>query len=377
MGKRDANGVCVICVVTVFLSFFLLIQFRWEFPKLQDLPSAEFRQLFGQSSSSDAIRRSAQEDNTSTTQTRIFYNYNEKELLARYQLSSTLDLDSLAVIPGLASTLSFNSWGGTPTVSHAMVSQGIAVSDAWIFISAYDGNYVANSVIYMISRSDGKLQKTIILQGQPHVGGLAYDSRNDRLWIATRKDKKAQLVGISLRKLKSYPNGSTNPITYDFEVSLPKLKRASFIEYYGGSLYVGFFDTASNGVMYRFKLTSLGRLTEQEAQHPTSRYVILPQVQGVAITSDRIFFSQSYGGGASVLYVFENKGGGDYAAKDPLAKTQVPAMMEDITVYDGILYAAYESAAANYREKYGVGIDRIVTYPLESIPAALTQEGGQ
>jgi hypothetical protein len=100
-------------------------------------------------------------------------------------------------------------------------------------------------------------------------------------------------------------------------------------------------------------------------------------VQGVAITSDRIFFSQSYGGGASVLYVFENKGGGDYAAKDPLAKTQVPAMMEDITVYDGILYAAYESAAANYREKYGVGIDRIVTYPLESIPAALTQEGGQ
>ena len=377
MGKRDANGVCVICVVTVFLSFFLLIQFRWEFPKLQDLPSAEFRQLFGQSSSSDAIRRSAQEDNTSTTQTRIFYNYNEKELLARYQLSSTLDLDSLAVIPGLASTLSFNSWGGTPTVSHAMVSQGIAVSDAWIFISAYDGNYVANSVIYMISRSDGKLQKTIILQGQPHVGGLAYDNRNDRLWIATRKDKKAQLVGISLRKLKSYPNGSTNPITYDFEVSLPKLKRASFIEYYGGSLYVGFFATASNGVMYRFKLTSLGRLTEQEAQHPTSRYVILPQVQGVAITSDRIFFSQSYGGGASVLYVFENKGGGDYAAKDPLAKTQVPAMMEDITVYDGILYAAYESAAANYREKYGVGIDRIVTYPLESIPAALTQEGGQ
>ncbi len=377
MGKRDANGVCVICVVTVFLSFFLLIQFRWEFPKLQDLPSAEFRQLFGQSSSSDAIRRSAQEDNTSTTQTRIFYNYNEKELLARYQLSSTLDLDSLAVIPGLASTLSFNSWGGTPTVSHAMVSQGIAVSDAWIFISAYDGNYVANSVIYMISRSDGKLQKTIILQGQPHVGGLAYAHRNDRLWIATRKDKKAQLVGISLRKLKSYPNGSTNPITYDFEVSLPKLKRASFIEYYGGSLYVGFFDTASNGVMYRFKLTSLGRLTEQEAQHPTSRYVILPQVQGVAITSDRIFFSQSYGGGASVLYVFENKGGGDYAAKDPLAKTQVPAMMEDITVYDGILYAAYESAAANYREKYGVGIDRIVTYPLESIPAALTQEGGQ
>ncbi|NLH90905.1 MAG: hypothetical protein GX481_00295 [Atopobium sp.] len=377
MSKRDANRTRVICVVTVCLSVLLLTQFRWEFPKLQDLPSAELRQLFGQSSSSDAIRRSAQEDNTSTTQTRIFYNYNEKKLLAHYQLSSTLDLDSLAVIPGLASTLSFNSWGGTPTVSHAMVPQGIAVSDTWIFISAYDGNYVANSVIYMISRSDGMLQKTIILQGQPHVGGLAYDSRNDRLWIATRKDKKAQLVGISLRKLKSYPNGSTNPITYDFEVSLPKLKRASFIEYYEGSLYVGFFNTASNGVMYRFKLTSLGRLTEQEAQHPTSRYVILPQVQGVAITSDRIFFSQSYGGGASVLYVFENEGGGDYAAKDPLAKTQVPAMMEDITVYDGILYAAYESAAANYREKYGVGIDRIVTYPLESIPAALTQEGGQ
>jgi hypothetical protein len=377
MGKRDANRARVICVVTVFLSFFLLIQFRWEFPKLQDLPSAELRQLFGQSSSSSAIRRSAQEDNTSTTQTRIFYNYNEKELLARYQLSGTLDLDSLAVIPGLASTLSFNSWDGTPTVSHAMVPQGIAVSDAWIFISAYDGNYVANSVIYMISRSDGKLQKTIILQGQPHVGGLAYDSRNDRLWIAARKDKKAEAVSISLRKLKSYPNGSTNPITYDFEVSLPKLKRASFIEYFEGSLYVGFFNTSSNGVMYRFKLTSLGRLTEQEAQHPTSRYVILPQVQGVAITSDRIFFSQSYGGGASVLYVFENKGGGDYAAKDPLAKTQVPAMMEDITAYDGTLYAAYESAAANYREKYGVGIDRIVTYPLESIPAALTQEGGQ
>jgi hypothetical protein len=63
-------------------------------------------------------------------------------------------------------------------------------------------------------------------------------------------------------------------------------------------------------------------------------------------------------------------------AEDPLLVAMLPRMMEDITIRDGMLFAVHESGSALYRVRYGVGVDRVVSYPFELFTQAM-ETGGQ
>ncbi|KRM01617.1 hypothetical protein FC60_GL000548 [Limosilactobacillus gastricus DSM 16045] len=45
----------------------------------------------------------------------------------------------------------------------------------------------------------------------------------------------------------------------------------------------------------------------------------------------------------------------------------MPPMMEQIGNEDGQLYAVFESGGRRYRDKYGVGVDRILTFDLTTL----------
>lgn len=468
-------GTCfaLVCVLMV-------ISWHWRIPDWQDLPSARLNVLFHGGRATPSIETAATATASDTTQIPIFQELYERELLHKFPPSRTLTLDQLALLPGLAHTKSFDVWEGTPAMSRHMVPQGIALSDEWIFISAYDGAYQANSVLYMIDKHTGKLAKTIVLPGQPHAGGLAYDPRVDRLWIATHKGKAAHLASVNLARLIAYKPEDNKPLVYDTQQRIASPPRASFVEYEAGSLYVGYFDVAGPGMLCRYRLTWGGELLEESAANPTETWEIPPRAQGVGLTDTKLFVSQSYGVASSRLYVYARQktrtvpndpvvhalftsaedvavAGGermqmadkgadllhDFAEKisdrgektlgnaemisrsaekvlenaqkdsssgsvnsptpslrslnpqaldtakksaervvqqarqvqsetspyyrDYLAELRMPPMMEDISVKDGMLYAVYESGATIYREKYGVGIDRVVAYPLEVI----------
>lgn len=461
----------VLGVFFAVVAVLMVFHWHWRFPDWQDLPSARLNLFLNGGPVRVSLEAGTDADAKETTQIPIFQELYERELLNKFAPSRKLVLDELSLMPGLAHTRSFDAWDGSPAMSRHMVPQGVAVSDKWIFVSAYDGAYQTNSVLYMIDKATGKLAKTIVLEGQPHVGGLAYDNTVDRLWIATHKGKAAQLASVSLKQLEAYKAEDNKLLEYDTQISIASPKRASFVEYFEGSLYVGYFDVAGPGILCRYRLTWGGELLGEVASSPTETWEIPTRAQGVALTKDYVFVSQSYGVESSRLYVYErqktrtphadpfvsevqaeakdvtelarlrakaadksadillsfakrqqDRVGTTPAAKASSARTgsaaegsagatkpsahslnakfvnsaaesikstarqvrkasnkaaqyhsnyiaclRLPPMMEDISVKDGLLYAVYESGAAIYREKYGVGVDRVVAYPLEVI----------
>ena len=81
------------------------------------------------------------------------------------------------IIPGLKATRTLlTSEGDMPAMCTTMTPQGLAVTEDYVFVSAYCHAKKHNSVIYMINKESHRFIKEIILPGQPHVGGLAYDS---------------------------------------------------------------------------------------------------------------------------------------------------------------------------------------------------------
>ena len=371
MATYDKRIAAFVLLLAALGTIVFLLQNPWRFPERRDLPSIRLDVMLHGNRASKSIRAEVALPASKTTQIKIFHDTNLRQLLSVFPETSALDIDTLSVLPGLANTLSWHTANKVSTVSRTMVPQGIAVSTDWGFVSAYDSSYKANSVVYMIDRATGELQKTVVLQGQPHVGGLAYDIRYNRLWICGQRGGKAELMVVSLRKLEAYPADATNPLVYDERVVLTQPRRASFVSYYDGSIYVGVFYAERKSRLYRYKLTWSGDLPERTARHATDTYSIPKLAQGVCLTSDYLYVSQSYGHKSSHIYVYRNEGEGEIDTSKAVGSFELPPMLEDIDAADGALYTLHESGAAEYRNRYGVGVDRVVTYPLDRLEASL------
>ena len=75
------------------------------------------------------------------------------------------------IIPGLKSTRTLlTSEGDMPAMCTTMTPQGLAVTEDYVFVSAYCHAKKHNSVIYMIDKESHRFIKEIVLPGQPHVG---------------------------------------------------------------------------------------------------------------------------------------------------------------------------------------------------------------
>ncbi|MEE1045771.1 MAG: hypothetical protein U0L51_09870 [Olegusella sp.] len=371
MAALDKRIAVTLCLLAALVTIAFLLENPWRFPERRDLPSVRLDVMLHGNKASKSIRAEVTLPANETTQIKIFHDTNLRQLLSVFPLTSGLDIDALQVLPGLANTLSWQTAGKVPSVSRTMVPQGLAVSTNWIFVSAYDSSYEANSVIYMIDRATGVLAKTIVLQGQPHVGGLAYDIRYDRLWICGQRGGKAELMVVSLRKLEAYPSDATNPLVYDERVVLAQPRRASFVSYHDGSIYVGVFYADKKSRLYRYKLTWSGELSDRTARHATDTYSIPKHAQGAYLTDDCLFVSQSYGHKPSHLYVYPVGEAGKIDTGEAVGSFELPPMLEDIDGADGTLYTLHESGAAVYRTRYGVGVDRVVTYPIDQLVAGL------
>jgi hypothetical protein len=242
----------------------MLMGWGWGVPAWSDLPSVQLDLLLHGREATLAIRAEATIKTDDTNQVAIFHDSNEWQYMEGYPLSSTLTLDALPIYPGLANTRSWDSNANSALMSQSMVPQGLALSDDWVFASAYDGNHDVNSVLYLIDRATGELARTVVLVGQPHAGGVAWDEDHGRVWVCSRRNDQAQLVGIKLDELLARDADDASPITYDTTCIVDGPKRASFVEYFQGSLYVGYFDSKKNGRLYRYLLDEEGKLVQEQ-----------------------------------------------------------------------------------------------------------------
>ena len=148
-------------------------------------------------------------------------------------------------IPGLKSTRTLtDNQANEISICTSMTPQGVVFSEDYIFISAYCCTKQHNSVIYMLDKNTKELIKEIVLPDKSHVGSLAYDSYYQNLWVCCYEETKkvAFVCALSISDCISYDfEEKYLPVRYTMQYQIDTQKRSSFMNYYNGSLYIGYF----------------------------------------------------------------------------------------------------------------------------------------
>lgn len=286
------------------------------------------------------------------------------------------------VIPGLTSTeTQVFEEKGSSNICTSMTPQGLAVTEDYILVSSYCGSQTHNSVIYVIDKKTHEFIKEIVLRNKSHVGGLAYDSIHQNIWISGMSRGIPQVNAITLKQLEEYSFQKEHlPITYSQSYDLYAIARTSFLTYHDNSLYIGYFTENTASVLEEYDINEDGTLVTQLYSDPLDKSdsitplalpsdmrVITEKAQGVAFYKNKILFSHSYGILPSSLQVFNNSMQKLLEENAAVEKFYLPEKMEQIYVDGDDLYVLFESAAYNYRASSFLKMDRIIKLNLNTL----------
>jgi len=289
--------------------------------------------------------------------------------------------DGAYVIPGLDETVTLNHHSGELDVCTTMTPQGLAVNEDYVFISAYCYTAEHHSVIYVLNKGSRELVKEIVLNGIPHVGGMAYDDTNDVLWVTSEKDETAQVVTLSLDSIEAYDLESDGqPISYSDSIDLPEIKRASTVTIHDGSLYVAYFNEKNTSVMHQYVISrttnaegkivhALDTTQSIEEASPDDVNKIGKEIQGLVFYEEKLLLSRSSGRDQDSTLLFFNRltEDNDFTDKNANIEIAMPSYMEQIVIHGNQLYILFESGAYPYREHGNPSIDRVLTVDITEL----------
>lgn len=283
--------------------------------------------------------------------------------------------DTSYVIPGLKSTRTLQiRTSGTLDICTSMTPQGLAITEDYMLISAYCRTGKHNSVIYVINKKTQQFVKEIVLGTRAHVGGMAYDTMNHNLWITGQGSTWAQANAISLEHLEEYDfSDGYEPISFDMSYNLYRIRRASFMTYHDGALFVGFFTQDDASIIEKYLINADGTLYEKTdmnlkrtvgvidpVAYAVSMQVISGRVQGMAFYNNKILLTRSWGILPSEVQVFNYSRYGILSTSEAYKTIRFPERLEQIYQNGSNIYAIFESAAYSYRLSSLNKIDRIV-----------------
>lgn len=234
------------------------------------------------------------------------------------------------------------------------VVQGLTKAGSLIVISAYSYSGELNSILYVINK-DGALQKIVDLGFQAHTGGVAYDEDHDLLWIT---GASGHVYALSWSAILS--GTYQGEILVDFDAGLVNHSGAhvaSFLNLYGGELFVGSYVDGSEGVLKRYDISNPGNVKELSA-------AAIPQrIQGVTFKEDgeggrTMLLSQSYQTEDSYLLYFAWREE-ESAYLEPDETYVLPEGAEQIQMTAEGMYLLFESAARPYRATARIPNDQI------------------
>lgn len=290
----------------------------------------------------------------------------------------TKNVKSSIVIPGLNATKTLMGTFHAVAVCTSMTPQGMAVSEDYIFISAYCHTHRHNSVIYMLNRRTHDYIKTIVLPGTPHAGGLAYDPANENLWVSGGSKGAAKAIAYSLQSLKDYDlDTMKKPIKAKYNYTLATITRNSYMAYANGALLIGYFSQSGLSQLERFDITDEGGLHAQIIEDYDSKHesvvsdfsaITSGEIQAAAESGDYILLSKSFGLFDSALQIFDNSSTTyDFQDEGAVKVLRFPPKLEQICTYDEKLYCLFESAAYAYRAQPELCLDRVLVFDLPDI----------
>lgn len=286
------------------------------------------------------------------------------------------------VVPGLKATKTLQvRTTGIPDMCTSMTPQGLAVTEDYILISAYCRTKEHNSVIYVLDKETHEFIKEIVLGTRAHVGGMAYDTMNHNLWVTGQGSTWAQANAITLQHLEEYDfNESFEPLKFDMSYNLYRMKRASFMTYHDGALFVGFFTQDDASIIEKYLVNADGTLYEKTDMNlkrtvgvidpvacAVSMQVISGKVQGMAFYDNKILLTRSWGVMPSEVQIFNYSRYGILSSSEAYKTVRFPERLEQIYQDGNNIYALFESAAYSYRMSSINKIDRVVKLDGDSL----------
>ena len=278
-------------------------------------------------------------------------------------------------VPGLKATKTLRiRTTGKPAMCTSMTPQGLAITEEYLLISAYCRTNEHNSVIYVLDKNNHQFLKEIVLNTRAHVGGMAYDTMNKNLWVTGQGSTWAQANSISLAHLKEYIfEENYEPLKFDMSYNLYRIKRASFMTYHDGALFVGFFTQDKASVIEKYLINADGTLYEKIDQNlkrtvgvidpvacAVSMQVISGKVQGMAFYNNKILLTRSWGILPSEVQIFNYSRYGILSSSEAYKTVRFPERLEQIYQDGNDIYALFESAAFSYRLSSINRIDRVL-----------------
>ena len=184
----------------------------------------------------------------------------------------------------------------------------------------------------------------------------------------------AQANAITLSHLENYSfDDGYHPIEFDMSYNLYKIKRASFMTYHDGALFVGFFTQDNASVIEKYLINADGTLYEKEdmnlkrtvgvtepVAYAVSMQVISGKVQGMAFYNNKILLTRSWGILPSEVQIFNYSRYGILSTSEAYKTIKFPERLEQIYQDGGSIYALFESGAYAYRMSSINRIDRVV-----------------
>ncbi|MBG9793255.1 hypothetical protein ABD76_12445 [Paenibacillus dendritiformis] len=242
------------------------------------------------------------------------------------------------IIPGLNAK---NEW----------VPQGLAIVPGknWVVVSHYSGK--SSSQASAISITDTKTKKrikTLYLYESAkkkhtgHVGGVAASAKY--LWIASGRSVY-QIPMSTISSKKDY----SNVVMKKFALG----HKASYASYADGVLWVGEYMDGQDigkgmckpgpkGKARGYKLNGKGQLPSNPKASYT--WTTPDRVQGMALTKNRVFYSQSCGRNNDSTLLVYTRG----ASGKKVGSLKMPPMSEGISLTGNNLYVLFESGARKY-----------------------------
>ena len=284
----------------------------------------------------------------------------------------------------------------TPGVAEGIIPQGIAYlpGENWLIFSGYrsDGGH---SALIAVDRATNEVVKEVYLLNTDrsvytgHAGGVCVTEKN--IFISNA----SKLYRISLDTFRALPAAAECA----FEEEIPVPVTASYCAYAEDILWVGEFQyggeyktDASHKVKSkdgRYKAWTCGYILDQSTENEikaeafageviTPDYILsmTERIQGMTISKDQIYLSQSYGRkNASLLWRYSNVLGSTPDAQAELngktipiwcldsgVKTgalSAPPMTEGLVTIDDEVYVLFESAAQKYMDPKNPSVNPI------------------
>jgi len=187
----------------------------------------------------------------------------------------------------------FDNWSGHTLGAYKdtnWVPQGMTYDSSgdYLYVSMYHRDALEVPRVVVYKRSTSAWVKTIELSGVPkkgHAGGVTIGRGN--LYVSD-SEGGAYVYRIPIDRIRAVPAGTRRAVAYAARYTMSGLTHASYVDYYGGNLYVG--DFYSN-LMRRYATSTAGYVTVTS----NAAYGTPSIVQGVQVTGSHFVFSRSWG----------------------------------------------------------------------------------